>query len=161
MQAIARAVGLSKATLCWHFSSKEELFRSVYQDFAGEMMRPLEHVLDGLGSPEVKLHDIAEKSLALAQEHADSLRVLLQFTAEAELADTAVRFCAVETARWVETLAPLFAALGDPYPSTTARLFAEMLDGLMCHILVNPDMVRETDFLSAITRCLLLPRLPV
>ena len=158
MQAIARAVGLSKATLYWYFPSKEDLFRSVYRDFVQEMLRPLEQALEGPDLPQVKLRGIAEKSLALAQEHADGLRILLQLTAQPELADTVARLVAEEMVGWVEILAPLFAALGNPDPPTTARLFAATLDGLMSHVMADPDMVRETDFLCAITRCFLLPQ---
>ena len=124
MQAIAQAVGLTKATLYWHFASKEELFRYVYQDFVQEMLRPLGQALDGSTLPQDKLLDIAEKSLALAREHVDSLRIFIQLTAQPELAETVALLVAEEMAQWVEVLAPLFDALGDPDPSATARLFA-------------------------------------
>lgn len=158
MQDIARAVGLTKATLYWHFVSKEDLFRSVYEDFVHEVMRPLIQILESAEPPEIKLQRIVEQSIALAREQPDSVRVLFQLTSQAELADIVARLLTQQMAHVVEFLAPLFAALGDPDPPATARLFASTVDGLMSHVLIDPDIMSEADIVAAVTRCFLPPR---
>lgn len=158
MSAIAEAVGLSKATLYWHFPSKEELFRSVYEEFVREMLSPLGEVLESESTAEAKLRRIAEEFLTLAREHAAGVRVLLQLTIQPELAETVNRFNTQESGPWVMALAGLFKQLGDPEPASTALLYMSALDGVALHVVADPDGALEEEIIAAITRCFLSPR---
>lgn len=158
MSAIAQAVGLSKATLYWHFPSKEELFRSVYEEFVREMLSPLGQVLGSEDTAEVKLLRIAKEFLALARDSAAGWRVLLQLTIQPELAETVARVNIDESGQWVMALAGLFEQLGDPEPNSTARLYMAAMDGVALHVLADPDGAREEETIAAITRCFLSPR---
>ncbi len=158
MSAIAQAVGLSKATLYWHFPSKEELFRSLYEEFVREMLSPLGQVLASEYGAEIKLRRIAEEFLTLAREHAAGMRVLLQLTIQPELAETVARVNSEESGQWVMALAGLFEQIGDPQPASTARLYMAAMDGVAIHVLADPDGAKEEDTIAAITRCFLSPR---
>lgn len=160
MQNLAQSVGLSKATLYWHFPSKEELFRSIYRDFILEIHGPLHTAVETPGPADDKLRSIVEITLDMARENTDSIRLLLQLTAQAEIAETVAHLGAEELKAWTDILAPLFAELGDPDPPATVQLFAATLDGLMSHILVSPELVDTDKVVATVNRCFLTPQPP-
>lgn len=150
MAAIAGAVGVSKAGLYWHFRSKADLFRAVFAEQITGAIDGLLPDADVAAHPSAALREVVERMFRRAAEQPDGYRVLVQLAVEPQVAALVGDLMDAELSTWSSTLAPAFAALGDPAPELAAVVFAATMDGLALQILANPSIAADGDLIDAV-----------
>ncbi len=150
MAAIADAVGISKASVYWHFRSKSDLFRAVFAEQVQAAIHSALPESDPSAVPADALRSVVERVLRHVTEQPDGYRVLLQLAVEPQVAAIVADLMDEELRAWSGTLAPAFAALGDPEPETAARVFAATVDGLALQALADPAVAADSDLIDAV-----------
>jgi AcrR family transcriptional regulator len=69
MDDIAERAGVSKGTLYGYFKDKEDLYLGLMLDSMSRLLRQIEECLEGLGSPEEKVHAFVGESLRFFERH--------------------------------------------------------------------------------------------
>src|SRR5437762_5137065 len=77
MERVAQEVGIAKGTVYLHYRDKQELIDSVKSSALAPLMREVEGILRGEGSPESRLRAFALAYLTYFDEHRDLFRVLI------------------------------------------------------------------------------------
>ena len=145
MDDIARAAGLSKGALYWHFANKRELFlsliQSLFRDFEREVVSPPEG-----RSARARLEHIArvvQRADPGAEGQAELMAELMARVAHDEELRTAFRD------EGKRALKPITEAIeyglkrgefADLDPEAAALVLAAIGDGLLAHQLVRPDL---------------------
>lgn len=141
MDHLAREAGLSKGSLYWHFSSKEEVFLALFDAFSAELFSAWEETAQHPGSA----LELLRRQGEIAIEY---------MTSQLALLDAWVEFLAHRAAR--ERMADAYrtsrALLGDwirrgieagevrPLGvESTAALATAVVEGLMLQAVVDPD----------------------
>lgn len=79
---ITEAAGVSKGTLYWHFSSKEEVAFSLVSDMLSDFLELIEVTRDGPGPVVPRLEGLASAVAELYYQETDYLRLLWKFRAD-------------------------------------------------------------------------------
>jgi AcrR family transcriptional regulator len=155
--ALAREVGVSKATLFHHFDSLDEISLAALEEVFFEA---LDELGPASGRPDGSLHDFAERMHALVEDRA-FLHAYFAFVIKGVFDDRfrerLVRGASDMHRKITETLAPSLAPGEDP--RVTARIVEVMLDGMALHHLIMADhelldraWYRFTELLAAAQR---------
>jgi len=78
LQDIAAAVGIRKPSLLYHFSTKEELRRSVIAQLLAHWSNAVPRILEAASSGEEQFHAVAEETLAFFSADPDRARIILR-----------------------------------------------------------------------------------
>ncbi len=77
MERVAQEVGIAKGTVYLHYRDKQELLDAVKESALAPVMRKVDEVLRGDGTPEQKLRACAAQYFSFFDEHRDLFRVLI------------------------------------------------------------------------------------
>src|SRR5262249_47217509 len=83
MDDIARAAGLSKGSLYWHFPSKRDLFRSIIEPWLAAIVTGVSEKLAACTSAEQKISVLLDAGRDTAAMHPEMGRAQLEFIAQA------------------------------------------------------------------------------
>ncbi|MEW6777156.1 MAG: TetR/AcrR family transcriptional regulator [Bdellovibrionota bacterium] len=81
---IAKACGISTATVFWHFQTKERLLQGIFSDMISEVQKNMGEKRTGKAPGEEVVAVLAEDEFDYFTEHADHMRMLLGLILEAE-----------------------------------------------------------------------------
>lgn len=77
MERVAQEVGIAKGTVYLHYRDKQELLDSVKESSLAPVIRNVDRVFHGEGTPEQKLRAVAAEYFSYFDEHRDLFRVLI------------------------------------------------------------------------------------
>jgi TetR/AcrR family transcriptional regulator, fatty acid metabolism regulator protein len=77
MERVAQEVGIAKGTVYLHYRDKQELLDAVKESALTPVMRKVDDILRGEGTPDRKLRAYAIEYLTYFDEHRDLFRVLI------------------------------------------------------------------------------------
>lgn len=150
VDAIAKKAGISKGNLYWHFKSKQEIFRQLFEHRVVPLFEPIFTILDSEELPKEKLKTLSRTCFDAAEAHPEVVRFGWQIAAQPELKE----MFAGEYTEWMEPfidqLTHLFEACGEEKPQQVARFFALSLDAFMGMAAMMPEQFDKESILSII-----------
>jgi AcrR family transcriptional regulator len=165
---VASQAGVSQGTIYWYFESKEALLENVVSEGFQNLIRPFMDMLrDETVSPLERLRATLSETLTWSMEHAEQLRLVLQFWTQPELLDPGSEFASaldqVYGSQIVGALAPVVAEAmrqGEIAPGDAEALAvvtAAMVDGLMLYMAALPGAAELQPRLEAAALRILQP----
>ena len=148
--AIAAWSGISKGNLYWYFKSKQDILQLLFDDIVEQLTKPSEIILKSDISPTDKLRAFAMSHLHVAEAHPDAVSIMLQIAGQQDLKDMVSSEYLPWTRRYVDSLIPLFAAMGEKDPETVATLFSNTVDGIMAMVAMGSDIYDKEKIMAVI-----------
>ena len=150
VDAIAERAGVSKGNVYWYFGSKQEILKSLVDDFYQRLGVPLERIAQSDAPPREKLRSLTITFLETAEANKEAMMLMLQLAAQPELLETVL----VEASGWlrdyVDVLSELFAAMGEERPRDVASTFVAVMDGLMGHVATTSDVYDSAGIMAVL-----------
>ncbi|MFO8009811.1 MAG: TetR/AcrR family transcriptional regulator [Dehalococcoidia bacterium] len=145
---IARSAGVSKGNLYWHFRSKEEIFRQMFEHLTIPLFEPLLQILDKEMPPQEKLRALAWNCVETAEANPEVIRFGWQLAAQPELEEMFTSGYREWINPFIERVTPLFAQIGESRPEQVARFCVLALDALMGIAVMMPGMLDKESTIS-------------
>ena len=140
VDAIAQRAGISKGNLYWYFKSKQEIFQLLFDDLAERLFLPSQEILESDMPPWEKLRDVTRSLLANAEANPEAISLILQIAGQRELSKIVSSSYSLWMRNYIDSLMPLFTAMGEEDPEGVATLYAATIDGLMAQVVMGPDI---------------------
>ena len=148
---IARAAGLSKGGLYWHFKSKDDILAAILMQLFDQELGVLQGLVATDGAVAPRLHQLVAQGVAAVLQLEQLLPVMLEFYALAARKSDVRQFLQQYYQRYHRLLALLFAqgfASGEFYHGTAEAAAVSLiaqLEGLGLLWAIVPELVRLAD----------------
>jgi AcrR family transcriptional regulator len=145
---IARAAGLSKGGLYWHFKSKDELLAAILHSMFDQELQRLQGLIQTSDSASNRLRSLVKQATAAMAQFEQALPVILDFYALAARDGAVRQFMQAYYQRYHRLLAELFEqgfADGEFHratPAEAATTLIGQLEGLGLLWAIAPAIVR-------------------
>jgi len=150
VDAIAQHAGISKGNLYWYFKSKQEIFQLLFDDIAVQLFMPFVDIMESDRSPPEKLRSFATSSLDAAEVNPEAMQLMWQIASQPELKELLSSEYSLWMMPFIDYLTPLFAAIGEENPQSTAMLYAFTLDAIMFLVVIGSDFYNKEKLLAAL-----------
>ena len=150
VDAIAAWAGISKGNLYWYFKSKQDILHLLFNDIVEQLTKPSGIILKSDISPQDKLRAFALSHLHAAEAYPDAVSLMLQIAGQQELKDMVSSGYSLLMRHYVDSLTPLFAAIGEKNPETVATLYATTIDGLMAMVAMGQGLYDKEKIMAVI-----------
>lgn len=150
VDAIAQHAGISKGNLYWYFKSKQEIFQLLFDDIAVQLFMPFVDIMESDRSPREKLRAFATSSLDAAEANPEAMQLMWQIASQPELKELLSSEYSLWMMPFIDYLTPLFAAMGEENPQSTAMLYAFTLDAIMFLVVIGSDFYNKAKLLAAL-----------
>ncbi len=150
VDAIATWSGISKGNLYWYFKSKQDILQLLFDNIIENLTTPWQVILKSDISEQDKLRAFARSHLEAAEAHPESVSLMLQISGQQELNDMISSGYSLWMRHNIDSLTPLFVAMGEKEPETVATLYATTIDGLMAMVAMGQGLYDKEKILAVI-----------
>jgi AcrR family transcriptional regulator len=152
VDAIATWSGISKGNLYWYFKSKQDILHLLCDNIVENLTTPWQVILKSDISPQDKLRAFARSHLEAAEAHPEAVSLMLQIAGQQELNDMISSGYSLWMRHNIDSLTPLFVAMGEKDPETVATLYAATIDGLMAMVAMGQGLYDKEKILAVIEK---------
>ncbi len=146
MDDVIAAAGVSKGSIYWHFSSKQDLFSELFEYFFEGIRESYAAALGGGAAPAAKIRLMIRETLTKAYAQIEVLKAFMEFfnigMKDPEFRSKFIRFYVEMTSALAEVIEEGMRrgdfAAGDPYRNALAVF--SLLDGYFLRFLLEPEL---------------------